>query len=114
MIGPKRMYVPLTDEEFTKLSQAASRACRRPRDQARYLIRQALGLVALVDEIIPPLVVKIENPLYWQERAQRIAQLAAVADTYDLAAERAAEEERAAIEREIAEYFLSLVQEKTQ
>lgn len=104
MIGPKRMYVPLTDEEFAKLSQAASRDCRHPQDQARHLIRQALGLVALVDQIIPPLVVKIENPLYWQERAQRIQELAALGEGT----------ERAEIEREIAEYFLSLIQGKAQ
>ena len=40
-----KIYVPITDEEFVRLSQAAFRDCRHPREQARHFIRQALGLV---------------------------------------------------------------------
>lgn len=41
-----KIYVPITDDEFVRLSREAFRNCRHPRDQARYFIRQALGLVS--------------------------------------------------------------------
>lgn len=50
MIGGERMSysritVPLSREELNALREAADRDFRHPRDQARYLVRQALGLV---------------------------------------------------------------------
>jgi len=49
MIGGERMSytritVPLSREELNALRDAADREYRHPRDQARYLVRQALGL----------------------------------------------------------------------
>ena len=40
-----KIYIPITDDEFIRLSQEACRNCRHPRDQARHFIRRALGLV---------------------------------------------------------------------
>lgn len=40
----RRIYVPLSKEEFVTLQGIASNEYRHPRDQARYLLRQALGL----------------------------------------------------------------------
>lgn len=39
-----RIVVPLSREELNALRDAADREYRHPRDQARYLVRQALGL----------------------------------------------------------------------
>ena len=39
-----RITVPLSREELNALRDAADREYRHPRDQARYLVRQALGL----------------------------------------------------------------------
>lgn len=39
-----RITVPLSREELNALREAADRDYRHPRDQARYLVRQALGL----------------------------------------------------------------------
>ena len=38
----KRIYVPLTQDEFEALRQQAQRDTRPTRDQARHIIRQAL------------------------------------------------------------------------
>lgn len=38
----KRIYVPLTQDEFEALRQQAQRDTRLTRDQARHIIRQAL------------------------------------------------------------------------
>lgn len=40
----KTVNVPLSDQEEEALRIAASKACRRPRDQVRYILLQALGL----------------------------------------------------------------------
>lgn len=40
-----RITVPLSEHEEDMLRTAASRACRRPRDHARYIILKSLGLV---------------------------------------------------------------------
>ena len=40
----RRIHVPLSKEEFVTLQGAASNDLRHPRDQARYLLRAALGL----------------------------------------------------------------------
>lgn len=39
-----RLTLTLQPEEAGALRQVSRRECRRPRDQARYLLRQALGL----------------------------------------------------------------------
>lgn len=39
-----RMYIQLDDEDFLILAQSAQQASRSTRDQARYLLRLALGL----------------------------------------------------------------------
>lgn len=39
-----RVTLPLSPEEVDALRGMAKRDCRRPRDQVRYLLRQALGL----------------------------------------------------------------------
>lgn len=41
-----RITVPLSREELNALRDAADREYRHPRDQARYLVRQALGLTS--------------------------------------------------------------------
>lgn len=40
----RRIYVPLSKEEFAALQDVASKEYRGPRDQARHLLRSALGL----------------------------------------------------------------------
>ena len=40
----KRVTIPLTEEECEALRAAANAELRDPRDQARYLLRQALGI----------------------------------------------------------------------
>lgn len=44
MVPQTKISVPLTHDEFTALSSAATRELRAPRDQARFILRQALGL----------------------------------------------------------------------
>lgn len=39
-----RIYVPLGRDEFIALRESAENSYRHPRDQARYLLRLALGL----------------------------------------------------------------------
>ena len=39
-----RIIVPLGKDEFQALRELSAREYRHPRDQARYLLRQALGL----------------------------------------------------------------------
>ncbi len=39
-----RINIPLNSDEFVALRQSAELQLRHPRDQARYLLRQALGL----------------------------------------------------------------------
>ena len=40
-----RIMVPFDREEWVKLRQVAESDMRHPRDQARFILRQALGLV---------------------------------------------------------------------
>lgn len=40
----RRIYVPLSQEEFFALSASAQYELRHPRDQARAILRHALGL----------------------------------------------------------------------
>lgn len=44
MVPQTSIRVPLTHDEFTALSSDATQSLRHPRDQARYIIRTALGL----------------------------------------------------------------------
>lgn len=39
-----KIYLPITADEFLRLSQLARQECRTPHDQARYLLRLGLGL----------------------------------------------------------------------
>jgi hypothetical protein len=39
-----RIYVPMTSDEWLELVRVSQDECRHPREQARYLLRQALGL----------------------------------------------------------------------
>ncbi len=39
-----RVAIPLSKDEFLALQERASQEYRHPRDQARYLLRAALGL----------------------------------------------------------------------
>ena len=39
----RRIYIPLSREEFIALSESARCDYRHPRDQARFIIRAALG-----------------------------------------------------------------------
>lgn len=41
-----KIIVPLAEWEEDLLRKAASQACRRPKDHARYVILKSLGLVA--------------------------------------------------------------------
>lgn len=43
-MATKRITVPLSDDELHSLLEVAKREFRHPRDQARWLLRQALGL----------------------------------------------------------------------
>ena len=45
----KQINVPLTVDEFVRLREVATNECRDPREQARYLVRVGLGLVAGTD-----------------------------------------------------------------
>jgi hypothetical protein len=49
----KRITIPLSEKEQEVLRAAASRACRRPHDHARFIILKALGLVTDEDKYIP-------------------------------------------------------------
>jgi len=40
----KRITIPMSDQEQERLREAARRNCRNPRQQARLLLLQALGL----------------------------------------------------------------------
>lgn len=44
-----RITVPLSSDEFSALRESASMQLRHPRDQARFLLRRALGLAAAPD-----------------------------------------------------------------
>jgi len=46
----RRIYLPLSKEEFVALQNAASDECRHPRDQVRWLLRRALGLAEPLQE----------------------------------------------------------------
>lgn len=46
----KRLSIVLTEQEGEILMAAAARECRRPQDQARYLLRLALGLADRSEE----------------------------------------------------------------
>lgn len=46
----RNVQVPLSDKEQEALRLAASQACRRPRDQARYFVLQALGFTEKTNE----------------------------------------------------------------
>ena len=39
-----RVSVPLSLEEFVALRDTATRECRHPQEQARYMLRRALGV----------------------------------------------------------------------
>lgn len=39
-----KIYVPLSEEEFVALRHASQLEYRHPREQARYLLRKAMGL----------------------------------------------------------------------
>lgn len=45
-----RISVPLGRDEFIALRESATGSYRHPRDQARYLLRLALGLAAATNE----------------------------------------------------------------
>lgn len=44
MTTRRRITVPLTDDELQILRESAQKELRNTRDQARWLLRQALGL----------------------------------------------------------------------
>ncbi len=44
MVTQTKISVPLTHDEFVALASVATREMRLPKDQARFLLRQALGL----------------------------------------------------------------------
>lgn len=41
-----KIYVPMTSDEWLELVRVSQTECRHPREQARYLLRQALGLAS--------------------------------------------------------------------
>lgn len=47
-----RFYIPMTTEEFIKLTELAQRDCRHPRDQARYILRTVLLGDALTTDAV--------------------------------------------------------------
>lgn len=44
MSAQTRISVPMTQDELTRLLEVSRRELRHPRDQARYMLRSALGL----------------------------------------------------------------------
>jgi hypothetical protein len=44
MNEPKRITIPLSPDEVAALRKRAAQELRDPRDQARYMVRAALGL----------------------------------------------------------------------
>ena len=49
MCAQTRISVPLTQDELTRLLEVSHEELRHPREQARYLLRVGLGLVAGTD-----------------------------------------------------------------
>jgi hypothetical protein len=50
----KQLSIYLDETEFRQLTAIAIRECRRPNDQARYILLKALGLVDGNDEPTAP------------------------------------------------------------